>query len=308
MYRTLKFVLSSALLAAPAIAVGQATQPSNVVDVTPLQSSAPASKPTVLLLPVAAPAGSYSWVGRAIQQDVEVDLAQMGIARVIAPASGPQADDSEAALRAARDAGATHVVFARAQVSGNQLRVTGQVLNVSDGKSLAAIKMTAPADNLFPLEDGISVQIAHALPGGPEALASAAKAQNDQGNQQPKQSMPTVIYGQPSSSAPAEAPAPQYYSTSPPSDYSAPYTTNTYVYTDPYYYGYGYPYYGYGYYPFGIYYGGFGFFGGNFHNRFHDGGHFRGGFHDGDGFRGGFGGGFHGGGGSHGSGHGGGHR
>src|ERR1700722_195797 len=111
MYRTLKFVLSSALLAVPAIAVGQATQPSSYTYGASAPANAP--KPTVLLLPVAAPSGSYSWVGRAIQQDVEVDLAQMGIARVIAPASGSVVDDAPAALKAARDAGATHVVYAQ---------------------------------------------------------------------------------------------------------------------------------------------------------------------------------------------------
>ena len=246
----------------------------------------------MLLLPIAAPSGSYSWVGRAIQQDVEVDLTQMGIARVIAPASGSVVDDTPAALKAARDAGATHVVYAQAQISGNQMRVIGQVLDVNDGKQLAAIKMTAPADNLFPLEDGLSVQIARALPGGPEALASAAAAQNQQ-----QQQRPTVVYGQPSdTNTVTQQPAPQYYSTTP--DYT-PYTTNNYVYTYPYddSYGYGYPYYGYGYYPFGLYYGGFGFYGGHYYN------HFRG-----SGFRGGFGGGFHGGG-FHGGGHvGGGHR
>jgi len=265
---------------------------------TPVGPNAPTvGKPTVLLLPIAAPSGSYNWVGRAIQQDVEVDLAQMGIARVIAPASGPQADDADAALKAARESGASHVVYATAQVSGSQIRVTGQVLDASDGHVLSPIKMTAPADNLFPLEDGLSAQIAQALPGGPEAMASAAQAQN-QATQPANKPMPTVVYGQPSSSTNTAVQTPQYYT----STDNTPHTTNTYVYTQPYDYDYGYPYsYGYPYYGYpGVYIGGFGFYGGHYYNHYRSGGYyrgggFRGGLHGGIGFRGGSGG-FHGGG------------
>src|SRR5579859_4256111 len=69
----------------------------------------PLSSSTILVLPIEPPTGGYGWVGRAIQQDILVDLTQMTHSRVLAPSTAP-ADDSTAALRAARDANANYVV------------------------------------------------------------------------------------------------------------------------------------------------------------------------------------------------------
>jgi len=158
------------------------------------------SDSTILILPIEPPMGSYSWVGRAIQQDMLVDLTQITRAHVLAPSSSPVAD-SDAVLKAGKDARADFVVFGFAQTSATQLRVTGQVMDVATGHTLANLKATAPADDLFPLEDALSFQVARALPGSPipstqPSVADAA------------QTMPQVINQQPYISE--VTPAPQY--------------------------------------------------------------------------------------------------
>jgi len=165
-----------------------------------------------------------------------VDLTQMTRAHVLAPAS-PPALDATAALRAGHDAGAHYVVFGAAQSSGTQVRVTGQVLDVSTGQSLANLKATAPADDLFPLEDALAVQVVRALPGSPAPTTAPAETA-----QQPPP-LPQVINEQPYVSE--VTPAPQY-DTVPGSGYGA--------YSYPPYPYYGYPYY----YPYPYW----GFFGG----------------------------------------------
>jgi TolB-like protein len=243
---------------------------------------APARSPSdrlVLVLPQYAPSQSASpWLGKAIQQDMVADLIQMTHSRVIAPASAPAASDEQAALEAARSAGAEFVVYGQLQTSGNNVRVTGQVLDAAHGQTLGSIKATAPADDLFPLEDSLAAQAARAL--APALGLATARAPQTQpgGEYQPYVSGPQPIYSVPDYYSAPEVSPPTYYSDS------------------PYYY----PDYGYGAYP---YWGGGIIIGGAF-GGFHDHDHFHGGggFHSGSHFGGfghgpmGGGGGFHGGG------------
>jgi TolB-like protein len=208
-----------ALLAPVATCLAQfpATQP----------ASRPVSDSTILVLPIAPPAGSYAWVGKAIQQDVLVDLTQMTRARVLAPSTAP-APDADAALHAARDANANYVVFGSAQAAGTQLRVTGQVLDVESGQSLSTLKATAPADDLFPLEDALAVQIVRALPGATVPATQPAPS----GVAAAPQPLPQIINEQPYVSE--VTPAPQYEGVTG----SGPYVYEPYIYS-----GYPYPYY-----------------------------------------------------------------
>ena len=185
--------------------------------------------PTLLVLPVAAPAGKYEWVGRAIQQDMAVDLTRMTRARVISP-SGPPARDASEALRAARDAGAQYVVHALAQISGDQLRVSGQLSEVSSGKVFSPIQATAPLDDLFPLEDALAVQVARGLPASLAVNLPAPQTQPSA----PAQGSPVAAVSGPPEWVSVQTPAPSYYAASGGGAY--------YAYPYPYAY-YGYPYY-----------------------------------------------------------------
>lgn len=227
--RTALFSLALATALAPGrpLAAQDATQP----------AAAPATRPAnplVLVLPIAPPEGSYAWVGKAIQQDIMVDLQQMTRARVIAPSVAPAAD-ADAALRAARDANADYVAFGNAQVLGSQLRVTGQVLDARTGQSVSPLKVTAPVDNLFPLEDALAAQAARAIsPTSTAALPTDPDAYVRAQPSQPPAPMPQVTTGPQYESVPAYVPS--YYTESPGGYAAAPY---------PYYYSPGYYYPGY---------------------------------------------------------------
>ena len=73
------------------------------------------------------------------------------------------ATDATAALDAAHKNGARYVVFGSYASIGNDVRVTGQVLDVNTGKSVSAIKATGRSDQLFTLEDELAAQIRNRL-------------------------------------------------------------------------------------------------------------------------------------------------
>jgi TolB-like protein len=226
----------------------------------PVAAPAFPANPVILVLPIAAPPqGGRDWIGRSIQQDLVADLTQVSRARVIAPASAPPAADEQSALAAARDAGAGFVIYGQSQASGNQMRVTGQLLEVPTGKPLAALKATAPVEDLFPLEDSLAAQAAHALP-APLLLRPPSNATANTAGQPPYRSE-TVP---PSDYIPTQViPAPYYSYTEPlPDTY---YSYNTYYapysgwWNDPW------PWWG------GVaIFGGFGFGEGHFHDHDHD--------------------------------------
>ena len=149
----------------PAIACVPAAGQSSAAT-QPAVVSAPSSPPPiVLVLPIRAPAsGGFGWVGTAIQRDLVADFSQAARVRAIGPASLPPAADAQDALRSGRQQGARYVVYADAQVSGNSLRVTGQMLDVATARPMAGLKATAPVDDLFPLEDALAGQALSGLP------------------------------------------------------------------------------------------------------------------------------------------------
>lgn len=271
MSRTSVLVFAAALLAAT-VAMGQTTP-----SVTVVGSAGEASGPVLLALPIAAPAaGNLSGGSQSIQQDLVADLTTLTGARVIAPAGARPATDEQSALDQARQNNAEFVVWGQAQVSGSQMRVTGQLLRVSDAHVLAGLKATAPTDNLFPLEDSLAAQVARALP-PPIGLVTPVP-QTQPSGQAPYTSEPQPP---PSVSTPATDSGNPYYS------YTATVPQAYYSYNTYYYPGYWSPYWDYPY-----VWGGIGFYGGfwPYHHFGWYGGHFYG--HP---FVHGFGGAFHGG-------------
>lgn len=263
------------------------------------QAAVLGSDDTVLVLPFVVEAGAgQQWMGKAVQQDLLTDLTQGTHARVLAPASATAAADPEAAVKAARELGASIVIFGQAQSTGKDVRLTGQVLEVVDSKALAAIKATGPADQLFHLEDALAGQVFVALPRPmltDQAIKSMQDAQKAAAAGQvaavaPQTGLPQTITTAPqtgetadSAYAPDNYSPPQYDSSQQVPIYSYTnyqptplYVYPTYGYPAPIYsYGeYGcnlFPSYGYGYgFGYGIGVGlGFGFFGGDFDDDFH---------------------------------------
>lgn len=254
---------------------------------------------TVLVLPIVDPAGgTQAGIGRAIQQDIVTDLTTLTKAHAVAPANATAASDEAAAVDEGRRLGAAYVVWGDAQVSGGQMRVTGQLLNVSSGQALAALKATAPADNLFPLEDSLAAQAAKGLPQPiglvappqtqPAAAQSGAPYASGTPAMQPLPGTPGGATTEPYYSVNAGEPQTPYYSytESIPPTY---YTYNTYYAYPGYWYDPYWPYWGWGgaafigggYWPYyhHWYGGGWGYHEGFYHGGFYHGGYHHGGFY-----------------------------
>jgi hypothetical protein len=82
----------------------------------------------------------------------------------VQPVSGVSAADDAAALKAAKDAGASFVVLGGYQSVENDLRITGQVIDVTTGQPVAGLKATGGQRDLFAMEDTIAAQVKRALP------------------------------------------------------------------------------------------------------------------------------------------------
>jgi TolB-like protein len=114
----------------------------------------------ILVLPFAPlnPADPRPWVGKSIQQSVAADLTAASPGQVIS-AEKVTATDADSAIREAKRAGAAFVLLGSFVTAGDDLRVTGQVLDAGTGKPVAAVKATGPAAELFTLEDELTAQI-----------------------------------------------------------------------------------------------------------------------------------------------------
>lgn len=286
-----------AILAVAVFASGQTTP---AITVGGSAFSGDSAGRVLLALPIEAPSsGKFADVSQSIQQDLVADLSTLTAARVIAPASARPATNEQSAIDQGRQNNADFVIWGQAQASGNQMRVTGQLLRVSDGHVLAGLKATAPTDNLFPLEDSLAAQVARALPAPiglvtppPQTQPAEQGGYTSQPQPLPTVSTPATDSGNPYYSYTATVPQTYYsYNTYYSPGYWSPYWDEPYLWGGIGFYGGFWPYH-YGWYNHGGY-------GGHFFGRPYGYG-YRGGY--GGGFRGGYGGG-HGGGGG-----GGGHR
>ena len=204
----------------------------------------PPTPTVVLVLPFQTPADMKDqWIGKAVQQDLFTDLAQGTATRVVAPAGAAAAVDAASALQAAHDQRASIVVYGQAQAAGNQVRLSGQVIDVATGKTLGGLKSTGAADDLFHLEDALAGQVFQALP---RDLLNAQTLQGVQQSAAGPAQQPVVparppdaanVYANAGDSNPAEVYSPQYYSDP---SYSTNYyaTPDTSSYSPPYTYAY----------------------------------------------------------------------
>lgn len=243
---------------------------------------APATQPMqpgVMIVPFqpTGDPGKYGWISQAIHDDLVADLSRNRDVRVLtAPATQPA--DVNAAVAMGRDNGAAVVVFGSYQIMDTQIRDTGQVVSVAEGRAIGGLNATGAISDLFHLEDALSSQLQRALNGG-------GQLSMDQYNETPTTAqlpsadisqLPSTYYVEPGETSIGYAAPSGSYSSAP------------YYYPPDYYYP---PY----------YYSSFPFFGSgviiiNRNHRFdhgHDFDHdrddgFRGGIHNG--FRGGFGG------------------
>jgi TolB-like protein len=135
-----------------------------------------ATKAKVLLLPFVELNKSepQPWLGKSIQQSILADLILVAPGRVVD--ADTEAADANTALEAGHKAGARYVVHGSFVTAGQDLRVTGEVLDVNTGRAVTALKVTGSATNLFVLEDELADQIRRRLTLAPPQRKLAAVA------------------------------------------------------------------------------------------------------------------------------------
>jgi len=207
--------------------------------------SAPVTKVLIVPFKQMGDPTSHAWVGAAIQENLISDTTANPVTQAVG-LNQPLANmDSADAAKAASGAGASIVVFGSYQVAADQLRVTGQVMDVGSGRALATLQVTGAVTDLFKIEDTLGSQLGAALPQPPSNLAQVTYGQ----------SATADTYAAPSpapiDTANAAAAAAQAYPAPSP---TYAYPQATYAYPSAPYYSYAYPYY----YPYPSFYFGFG--------------------------------------------------
>src|SRR5665213_196751 len=177
----------------------------------------------ILVLPFMAlnPNDASAWMGKSIQESLVADLTVSAPDRVV---SGQQiAPSVEAALNLARQNGARFVVAGGFASSGQQLRITGQVLDVQTGKPITGLKATGEPSQIFGMEDSLAMQVkSRVIPGAfPAAVNQAARGQQGPASMPPGSvnQQPAAAYQPPAS---AYDPAPITYGSSAPAYQPAP--------------------------------------------------------------------------------------
>jgi TolB-like protein len=140
-------------LAAVAISSGVGRASSNV--------SAPPRKVLVLAPAVVNPDPQFAWLGLGMQRSLVADLTRHLPQDIVA--SDDTANDAAQASALAHKAGAQRVIGSTIQLAGDQIRFTGEVVDVGSGRALLALKVTGRLDDLFEMEDVLAAQAIRGL-------------------------------------------------------------------------------------------------------------------------------------------------
>lgn len=128
-----------------------------------LLASEPATSDKTLVFPFrsVSPTPQLAWISPAVQQSLLADLSSAlpgSAAQVDNPAMG-----SDEAVKIAVQANARYAIFGSYQSIEGLLRLTGQVWDAQQNKSIAGLKVTGEARDIFTLEDELAVQIKRAV-------------------------------------------------------------------------------------------------------------------------------------------------
>lgn len=140
-------------------------------------SGADSARPTVLVCPLRQTdqAAADAWLGRAVQQSLEITLARDAGVRTDEPAS---ADANQLdPIAAARSSGAAMVLTGSFQVVNGQVRLACRLLDSQDGSLLCGWMTDGSADDLLVLEDECGDRAARAVRGALWDRANPAPAQ-----------------------------------------------------------------------------------------------------------------------------------
>ncbi len=163
-------VLEAPVESAPAVNPAPAVSPAP--DTQPKAESAPANSPAtdpgpsngkILVLPFEAvnPNESNPWLGKSVQQSLVADLMVSAPDRVVA--ADQPVSTVEAALAVGRREGARYVIAGGFVTSDRAVRITGQVLDTTNGHAISGLKATGDTGQIFRMEDGLAFQVKERL-------------------------------------------------------------------------------------------------------------------------------------------------
>jgi TolB-like protein len=121
------------------------------------------------------------WIGAAVQQSLSADVSRLGGMTVMSVVQGVNVADTNAVLQSAKSTGCDTVVSGTCQFAGDEMRITGQVMDVVSGKSIGGLKVSGDVRDLFSLEDELSSELRHLL----RPAQNPAVAINDNGGMNP---------------------------------------------------------------------------------------------------------------------------
>ncbi|HEV2688575.1 MAG TPA: hypothetical protein VGV35_08475, partial [Bryobacteraceae bacterium] len=186
----------------------------------------------ILVLPFAPlnPGDTQAWIGKSVQQSLVADLLVAAPHRIV---NGEEpAATVEQAIAAAKKAGAGYVVMGTFLTTQDLIRVTGQIIDVSNGQPVSGLMVTGVPNQIFRMEDGLAMQVKATLM--PDVLAAEEQAAQQQLAQQPP-AQPTTNDQNPGvrTDVGAATPTSTYYSV-----YAYPTPNNYMADTERYYYSY----------------------------------------------------------------------
>jgi TolB-like protein len=101
--------------------------------------------------------GKTAWISQAVEQNIHNELIRTQGVRPILPATPPA--DREAAINAARAAGANYLLEGSYTLADPGIRITIQFLDLRTNQYIGAAKATGPLKELFALEDSVADQV-----------------------------------------------------------------------------------------------------------------------------------------------------
>jgi TolB-like protein len=158
--RRTRLAILAVLLLSPAIRAADPVQP----------AGAERAPTRILVLPfnMTGGDGKYTWIGQAISENFQAELAKSGFALVNAvnQGGGPvPVGDADKALKAAQLSRAEVVIFGSYQFLDPDLRVTGQILDVQSNQIVGILTANGTFRQLFQIEDNLSDQAKKVLIG-----------------------------------------------------------------------------------------------------------------------------------------------
>jgi TolB-like protein len=133
-------------------------------------STRPADSVTIAVMPfnIIGDAG-HEWVAPALQESLSNGIQNNSLSTLAIHATVP---DAGSARTVAQSAGADYVVFGSVQFVDDQMRITGQVLNIATAKSAGKLAVDANLKDLFSVEDILTDRVRRLVaPPAPRAPA-----------------------------------------------------------------------------------------------------------------------------------------